>query len=238
MSSGHHHQQAPAVSRASIDALLANPAIRERLWAPHEENNDFDIPYIAGYAKDDKKTYYDRHLPEVISLHLDGHNREISPREFLRRHETLEKAIIDALGWGYFPAHAAATAYEKRGVLERLGPQWWMPYTHAMDGYARVDEHEQITTVPKDLDMTPYRAAPVNTRLLTAMQKAQGAPERRSKETVHYTTEGRPSEHCGPVPAWPRGDCEHFQSPFGCAKVRGYISAKGWCELWQGQKAQ
>ena len=234
MSAGHHHQEAPAVSRASLETLLDNPAIRERLWAPREEVNEYDIPYIAGYSKDGKKLFFDRHLPESVVLELDGHKREIAPREFLCRHENLEKVIIDTLDWGYFPAHAAATAWEKRGVLERLGPQWWMPYTHMMDGYAKADEHEKVTKVPKDLDMTPYRATSVNHRLLTAMQKAQGGSERSAKATVHYTDEGRPSEHCGPVSAWPHHDCVHFEPPSGCAKVVGRIDPRGWCELWDG----
>lgn len=169
MSSGHHHQEAPAVSLATMGKLLANPAIQDKLYRAREINNEHDIPYIAGYSKNGNILYFDRHLPEILTLELDGHKREIQPRDFLRLHETLEKAIIDALGWGYFPAHAAATAYERRGVFQRVGPEWWMPYQHSMDGYAKADEHEKIKSVPKDLDMTPYRG---DHRLVTAMRKA------------------------------------------------------------------
>jgi hypothetical protein len=172
MSSGHHHQESPAVSMATMAKILANPAVREKLWRGREEDNNFDIPYIAGYSKDGNTLFFDRHLPEILTLELDGNKREINPREFLRLHETLEKAIIDALGWSYFPAHAAATAYERRGILQKLGPQWWMPYEHTMDGYAKADEHEKIKKVPKNLDMTPYHDADDN-RLLKVMQKAK-----------------------------------------------------------------
>lgn len=160
---------------ATMAKLLANPEVQKRLFTYRQEDNDFDIPYIAGYSRNGETLYFDRHLPESLFLKLDGHKKEIQPRQFLKLHESLEKAIIDALGWGYFPAHAAATAYERRGVFQMLGPQWWMPYTHAMDGYAKVDEHEKIKRAPKDLDMTPYLAPPVNHTLLKAVRRAQKA---------------------------------------------------------------
>ena len=162
------------MSANTMGKILANPTVRHFLYQPKDINNDYDIPFIGSYSKDGKTIYFDRHLPEVIFLKLDGQKREVNPRELIKPHEELEKAIISALGWGYYLAHAAATAYEKRGVLQRLGPQWWMPYTHAMDGYAKADEHEKIRLVPKDLDMTPYHAAPANQLLLKAMKKAMG----------------------------------------------------------------
>lgn len=212
---------------------MRNPAVQERLYRGREEVNDFDIPYIAGYSKNGDHIFFDRHLPEAIKLKLDGHEREIQPREFLRLHETLEKAIIDALGWGYFPAHAAATAYERRGIFQRLGPQWWMPYEHAMDGYAKADEHESVQSVPPNLDMTPYLTPPVNRGLLAAMRKAQGGAKKESKDSAHYTPDGRPSQHCGSVEKWPRGACKHFTPPSECELVGGYISKTGWCKHWQ-----
>lgn len=173
MSSGHHHQESPAVSLDTMRKILTNPAVMNHLYTGREENNDYDIPYIAGYSKDGKTIYFDRHLPEMITLYLDGQKREINPREYLRLHESLEKAIIDSLGWSYYPAHAAATAYERRGIFTRVGPQWWVPYQHAMDGYAKADEHEKIKSVPKNLDMTPYLTPPVSKRMLDAMNKAK-----------------------------------------------------------------
>jgi hypothetical protein len=174
MSSGHNHQASPAVSNATMEKLLANPDIQRRLWAYEKEDDAHDIPFIGGYSKDGKTVYYDRSLPKLIELTQDGHKKEINPREFIRHHEMFEKAIIDVLGWSYFPAHAAATAYEKRHVLQRLGPEWWMPYTHSMDGFADRDEHETVKSVPKDLDMAPYLAPPVNRRLVQAMKRAMG----------------------------------------------------------------
>jgi len=215
-----------------MDKLLANPDISRRLWAYEKEDDTFDIPFIGSYSQDGKTVYYDRHLPKLIVLKCDGQTKEINPREFIRCHEMLEKAIIDVLGWSYFPAHAAATAYEKRHVLQRLGPQWWMPYTHSMDGFADAEEHETVQRVPKDLDMTPYLAPPVNRRLVEAMKKAMGGAAKESKALAHYTAAGRPAEHCGPVSGWPKGNCEHYEAPNACAIVAGHIAQRGYCSHW------
>lgn len=221
------------MSMVTMGKVLNDPAVRERLFTPRKEDNDYDIPYIAGYSKKGDTIFYDRHLPEIIKLNLDGQHKEINPRNFIRMHETLEKSIIDALGWGYFQAHAAATAYERRSVFQTLGPQWWMPYQHAMDGYAKADEHEKVTSVPKDLDMTPYMTSPVNKALLAAMHKAMGGKAKDTKKVAEYG-EGKPSEHCGPVEHWPeRGECTHYLGNNCCELVSGHISIKGWCKHWE-----
>ena len=234
MSSGHHHQESPAVSVLTMDKLLANPAVRDRLHRYRAEDNSADIPFSAGYSTDGKTIYFDRNLPEKITLRHDGQSREIAPREFIRPHECFEKSVIDALGWSYFPAHAAATAYEKRNLFQRLGPQWWEPYTHEMDGYASADEHELVKKVPKDLDMTPDLAPPVNRRLVEAMKKAMGngGAAKESKALAHYTAAGRPGEHCGRVLGWPKGECEHYEAPNACEIVAGHIAQRGWCRHW------
>ena len=51
------------------------------------------------------------------------------------------------------------------------------------------------------------------------------------KEDVDYSG-GLPKSHCGPVPKWPTGACQHFMNPAGCGKVRGVIKADMWCKLW------
>jgi hypothetical protein len=232
VSSGHHHQESPAVSAESINKILANPTIRDKLYGYREENNNFTIPFIAGYSQDRKTIYFDQHLPETITLKHDGKSRDIRPRDHIRPHEIIEPIVMDVLGWTYFPAHAVATAYEKRNFIQRVGPEWWMPYTYAMDGFASGDEHEKITKVPKDLDMAPYLAPPVNRRLVEAMKKAQGATPKEPKALARYVSEGRPAEHCGPVTGWPKGDCEHYEKPNGCEIVQGHIAQRGWCKHW------
>ena len=196
------------------------------------ENNDFNIPFIGSYSNDGRTIYFDRNLPERITLRHDGQTREIAPREFISPHECFEKSVIDALGWSYFPAHAAATAYEKRNLFQRLGPQWWGPYTHEMDGYASADEHENIRRVPKDLDMTPYLAPPVNRRLVEAMKKAMGGAAKEPKALARYTASGTPGEHCGTVVGWPKGSCGHYEAPNACEIVQGHVAQRGWCRHW------
>lgn len=233
MSSGHRHQESPTVGAETLDKITSMPAVRERLWQPRREDNSFSVPYIAGYSTDGKTLYFDSHLPGQIELKHDGQTRTFDPRRFLRLHEELEKAIIDALGWSYYPSHAVATMAEKRAVLRELGPMWWMPYTHAMDGFASGDEHEKITKVPRDLDMTPYLAPPVNRRLIEAMKKAMGGVAKEPKALARYTASGRPAEHCGRVAGWPKGECEHYEAPNGCEIVTGHIAQRGWCKHWE-----
>lgn len=233
MSAGHRHHDHPVVSLATMERIRKNQDFVQHLYRSRQENNDYDIPFIAGYSKDGNTIYYDRHLPEEITLHLDGHSQRVNPREFIKLHEEIEKAVIDSMGWGYFHSHAVATAFEKRKVLERLGPQWWMPYQHSMDAYAKIDEHEKVTKVPSDLDMTPYHAHPVNKGLLRAMQEALGKNSgKKNKDEVDYSP-GHASSHCGHVVAWPKGACRHFIDPNYCELVKGYISPRYWCRLWQ-----
>jgi hypothetical protein len=234
LSSGHHHQESAAVSSETLNKILAMAAVRERMWQLREEDNSADIPYIAGYSNDRKTIFYDRHLPETIVLRHDGRTHDIRPRDHIRPHETIEPVVMDVLGWTYFPAHAVATAYEKRQFIQRVGPEWWMPYTYAMDGYAKADETERVTKVPRDLDMAPYLAPPVNRRLVEAMKRAmgQGSEKKEPKALAHYTAMGRPAEHCGPVAGWPKGNCEHYEAPNACEIVAGHIVERGWCRHW------
>jgi hypothetical protein len=150
------------------------PEVRDKLWLPREVNDEYDIPFLAGYSKDRKTIYRDRNLPKTVVAHLDGKTKEIEPDEDIIPHETIEPIVMDVLGWTYFPAHAVATVYGKRRFVRRYGPEWWMPYTHEMDGFASHDEHERVKKVPRDLDMAPYLAPPVNRRLVQAMKRAMG----------------------------------------------------------------
>ena len=172
MSAGHKHQESAAVSSAKIEELRRDPQVMSKLYRATTEDNSWDIPFIAGYSTDGKTIYFDRNLPKELTIEHDGRKRTFDPRSFYRVHETWEKALIDALGYTYFPAHRVATAMEKRAVLERLGPMWWMPYTEAADGLAKTDEHERIRRCPRDLDLTPYEATPVDRRLLAAVKRA------------------------------------------------------------------
>ena len=170
MSAGHEsHPATGALSSHTIDRILTNPAIREHVYRSYDLDHDHDLPYLAGYSKDGKTIYIDRHLPEHISYVSDGLKKEFNPSDFVKLHEILEKACIDVLGWGYYHAHEAANGYERRAVM-RAG-LLWTPYNKALAPYIKADEHEKLKKVPADLDMTPYYAPPVNKKLVAHMKK-------------------------------------------------------------------
>ena len=56
-----------------------------------------DIPYLAGYSRNGKTIYIDRHMPKWFTFR----GRRINTDRFLILHEAVEKALIDHLGLGY-----------------------------------------------------------------------------------------------------------------------------------------
>ena len=155
MSTGHNLAGAHGrLSHNLAERCLKDPEVRKLLHRYEHLDDSYDIPYLAGYSTDGKTIYVDRHLPEKLEYEHDGRKREYDPRRFLIDHESMEKALIDALGWGYDHAHEAATAYERRQVLE--SGLSWKPYQEAYRPYIKADEHEKVTKVPSDLDLTPY----------------------------------------------------------------------------------
>lgn len=227
MSVGHHqhHSAAPGLNSQALDRLLANDAVREGLYHYRPINREYQIPYVGGYSKDGDTIYVDSHLPERVTLELDGRERDIDPVQFLRMHEALEKTLIDVLGYSYEQAHQAATGYERRGVLQHLGPGWWTPYQMMWRPFIHTDEHEALKRVPASLDMTPYVSPPADARLIERMQAAQGAARRYSKSEANYSDTGTKAEHCS--------ICEHYERPRACSLVRGVILPGGWCKYWE-----
>lgn len=227
MSTGHHQQASVAfgLNSQALDRLLADRAVREQLYRYRQIDRSDDIPFVGGYSKDGETIYVDRHLPERVTLEMDGRKREIDPVDFLRMHEAMEKTLIDALGYGYSEAHRAATGYERRGVLQCLGPGWWEPYQRMWRPFVRSDEHEKLERVPANLDTTPYISPPVDRSLIERMQAAQGAARRYSKAEAQYTDAGTKAEHCS--------ICEHYQRPRACELVRGAVSPQGWCRYFE-----
>src|SRR5262249_46385910 len=64
-------------------------------------DRDHDIPYLAGYSRDGKTIYIDRHMPP--SFRYRG--RDIDTDRFLILHEEVEKTLIDQLALHYLHAH-------------------------------------------------------------------------------------------------------------------------------------
>lgn len=237
MSTGHVLEIVP-LSMQVFERILCDPRIRERIYGGHKFDREYDLPFLAGYSEDGKTIYFDRHLPDKIKFEFDGRKFEYDPTQFVSLHEIMETACVHVYGWGYEHAHAAANAYERRGVLASGMP--WKPYNDSLVSYVKHTEHEKIKRAPPDLDLTPYVSPPVNRVLLNHLQEHMGGKheKKHSKQEVSYENEGMAGSHCGPVSSWPaRGACENYEAPNGCALVRGYISPRGWCELFEKKES-
>jgi len=157
MSSGHRHLGGFGINSQVLDRYLKNESIQHELYKLRKISKEFTIPYLGGYSLDGNTIYFDKHLPDKIKLERDGQTREIDPIPFLMRHETFEKTMLDQMHFHYQHAHQLATAYERRGVLEMIGPGWWGVYQRAFDPYIKADAHEKLTKIPSDLDLEPYK---------------------------------------------------------------------------------
>ena len=110
-----------------------------------------DIPYVAGYSKDGKTIYIDRHLPSE----MEYKGRKINTDRFLILHEEVEKTLIDQLNLHYLHAHQIATRAEEAAV-HAAGINW-RDYDRFMQKYVKKMGDERLTKVPADLDLKPYR---------------------------------------------------------------------------------
>jgi hypothetical protein len=114
-------------------------------------DREHDIPYLAGYSKDGKTIYIDRHMPREWTYK----GRTIDTDRFLRLHEEVEKTLIDQLDLHYLHAHQIATRAEEAAV--RAAGVSWRDYDRFMQKYVKEMGDERLTNVPTDLDLKPYR---------------------------------------------------------------------------------
>lgn len=157
------HLKLPAkdwvISRVMLD--LALEAILDRI----KINRNYDIPYLAGYSKNGKTIFIDRHMPK--SFHSKG--RTIKTDRFLILHEAVEKTLIDKLGLHYQYAHQIALRTEQEAV--RANKISWKSYDNFMQKYIKEIGDERLKKVPKNLDIKPYKDEHDNT-VLRRMKKA------------------------------------------------------------------
>lgn len=124
----------------------------------------WDIPYLAGYSRDGKTIFIDRHLPEFIETRTGKF--DVDP--FLILHESVEKALIDQLGLVYQHAHQIALRAEEAAV--RAAGMKWREYDAFMQAYIKSAGHENLKKIPPDLDIKPYHDES-DTALLKKMQQ-------------------------------------------------------------------
>jgi len=227
MSAGHDADWA-AADTETVKRALENKAVKRELARSRRTNDSYDLPYLAGYSKDGKTIYFDRHFPEF----LDIHGRKVNARRFIQIHEETEKSVIDALGLPYPQAHEIANAAENRAVMGYGIPR--SSYEKAVKPYIKADELEKLQKIPPDLDWTPYLAPPVNRALIARMKAAEDEEKlAKSDPKVNYSDErGTAGRHCGPDRHWPENYCSMY-GDHDCSAVAGFIIPRGGCDLWE-----
>src|SRR6266576_3008148 len=95
-----------------VSSLMMDRALDAVVRRVKNLDRKHDIPYLAGYSRDGKTIYIDRHMPP--SLRYRG--RDIDTDRFLILHEEVEKTLIDQLNLHYLHAHQIATRAEQAAV--------------------------------------------------------------------------------------------------------------------------
>src|SRR5215469_16070408 len=134
-----------------VSSLMLDRALDAVVRRVKKLDRDHDIPYLAGYSKDGKIIYIDRHMPK--SFRYQG--REINTDRYLILHEEVEKTLIDQLNLHYLHAHQIASHAEQAAV--RAAGINWRDYDRFMQENVKLIGDERLTKVPPDLDLKPYR---------------------------------------------------------------------------------
>ena len=124
-----------------------------------------DVPYLAGYSRDNKTIYIDRHLPKTFVTR----RKRVAIDDFLILHEAVEQALIDHVGLTYQHAHQIALRVEQAAV--RAADISWHDYNQFMQEHIKEAE-DDFEKLPADLDIKPYRDEH-DTESLQRMQKAK-----------------------------------------------------------------
>lgn len=229
MSSGHHAHSALDAAELDhlLDEALANANVKARLAKPFELVTQFDICLLGSSSIGGRKVYLDRHLrfgnrPYGVIMVGD---RPLDVKPGLIRHERLEQALEDCLGWPYLPlAHPVAQRWEERDYKAKgFDPR---DVERAFRQYIKFDAHERITKSPTDLDMRPLLSPPISQSMIARINQTDQR-EKRSQQSVAYVAKSvRPSQRCD--------ICRHYVDPKyagspACTGVDSPISPDGWC---------
>jgi hypothetical protein len=149
------HPQAPhkklRIPEWYISSLMLDRALDAVVRRAKHLDRGHDIPYLAGYSKDGKTIYIDRHMPRTMKFR----GREIDTDRYLILHEEVEKTLIDQLNLNYLHAHQIAARAEEAAV--RAAGILWRDYDRFMQKHVKKISDERLTKVPADLDLKPYR---------------------------------------------------------------------------------
>jgi hypothetical protein len=177
------HPQAPhkklKLPEWYVSSLMMDRALDAIVRRVKKLDRSHDIPYLAGYSRDGRTIYIDRHMPR--SFRNGG--RQIETDRYLILHEEVEKTLIDQLGLHYLHAHQIATRAEQAAV--RAAGVIWRDYDRFMQEYVKRIGDERLTEVPADLDLKPYRDEhdlDLLRRMSRAVEKGPAPQELRSKK--------------------------------------------------------
>jgi hypothetical protein len=134
-----------------VSSLMLDRALDAIVRRVKKFDRNHDIPYLAGYSRDGKTIYIDRHMPKSFK----ANGREVGCDRYLILHEEVEKTLIDQLGLHYLHAHQIATRAEQAAV--RAAGIKWRDYDAFMQKYVKKIGDERLTKIPADLDTKPYR---------------------------------------------------------------------------------
>ena len=111
-----------AMLEQAVEAILSRLKL-DRTW---------DVPYLAGYSRNGKTIFIDRHLPKSFTTR----GKRVFVDQFLILHEAVEKSLVDELGLTYQHAHQIALRAEEAAV--RAVGVSWREYKQFMQRFIKV----------------------------------------------------------------------------------------------------
>jgi hypothetical protein len=134
-----------------VSSFMMEHALKAVVQRIKKLDRHHDIPYLAGYSLNGRTIYIDRHMPKSFKFR----GRRINIDHFLILHEAVEKALMDHLGLRYLHAHQIATRAEQAAV--RASGVSWRAYDRFMQNFVKRIGNENLSKVPRDLDLKPYK---------------------------------------------------------------------------------
>jgi hypothetical protein len=134
-----------------VSSFMMDRALEAVMRQIKKVDRRHDIPYLAGYSKNGKIIYIDKDMPKSFLFR----GRRIKTDRFLILHEAVEKTLMDHLGLRYLHAHQIATRAEQAAV--RASGITWEAYDTFMRGWVKRIGEQEMTRLPRDLDLKPYQ---------------------------------------------------------------------------------
>src|SRR2546423_12989580 len=125
-----------------IEEAVLNDVVKALQRRIRKIDRTYDVPYIAGYSRDGKTIFIDRHLPRTFTHWM----KTVRVDPFLATHEIVEKALLDQLRLHYLHAHQIAVRME-RDAVEAAGHSW-SAYQSFIKKHEKPIEEERLEKGP------------------------------------------------------------------------------------------